>query len=106
MKKNKDIYITVNTKKGKEDMHIDHFTRWMCLMEAIDVVDQKCAEWGKDIEEIDWVKPIAFQKYINERFHSMKHDVRRKSSWVCLTNYSTIEIFIGKSKRSEATSPR
>jgi hypothetical protein len=28
-----------------------------------------------DIENVDWVKPIAFQKYINERFHSMKHDL-------------------------------
>ena len=74
MKKD-NIYISVNTKSGKEQMHIDHYARWLCLIEAVEVIGAKCEEWGKDMDDIDWVKPIAFQKYIDERFHSMKHDV-------------------------------
>ena len=68
-------YITINTNKGEEKMTIDHYTRWLCLIEAIDVIDKKCEEWGENMDDIDWVKPIALQKYIDERFHSMKHDV-------------------------------
>jgi len=71
----KDQYISVNTNKGLEKMHIDHYSRWLCLIEAVEVVGAKCEEWGKNMDDVDWVKPIAFQKYIDERFHSMKHDV-------------------------------
>jgi hypothetical protein len=74
MKKD-DIYITINTKSKTEKMHIDEYARWLCLIEAIDYIDKKCEDMGENIEEIDWVKPIAFQKYIDERFHSMKHDL-------------------------------
>lgn len=75
MIKDNNIYISINTKKGKEKMHIDQYARWLCLVEAIDYIDKKCEDMDVDIENIDWVKPIAFQKYINERFHSMKHDL-------------------------------
>ena len=29
-----------------------------------------------NIESDKWIKPLAFQKYIDERFHSMKHDLK------------------------------
>ena len=73
---NNDIYITVNTNKGKEEMHIDHYARWLCLLEAIDYIDKKCEERGANMDDVDWVKPIALQKYIDERFHSMKQDLK------------------------------
>jgi len=63
-------------KSGKEiDMGIDELTRWACLIEGVEHVANKCEQLslGKDNE--DWVKPLAFQKYIDERFHSMKHDL-------------------------------
>lgn len=57
--KKEDIYITVNTKNGQEKMHIDQYSRWLCLIEAIDYIDRKCEDLGADIETVDWVKPIA-----------------------------------------------
>lgn len=75
MNKN-DIYINVNTKAGNEKMHIDQYAKWMCLLEAIDYIDKKCEERGADMDKVDWVKPIALQKYIDERFHSMKQDLK------------------------------
>jgi ribosomal protein S18 len=75
MKNKSNRYVTVNTKDSIVNMSIDQYSRWLCLIEAIDFIDKKCEEWGKNIEEIDWVKPVALQKYIDERFHSMKHDV-------------------------------
>lgn len=68
-------HITVNTSNGQEQMTIEHYSRWLCLLEAIDFIDKKCDEWGKNMDDVDWVKPIAIQKYIDERFHSVKRDV-------------------------------
>lgn len=65
-----------NLKNGKEIvMDINELTRWACLIEGIENVTAKCQELGVPIESDEWVKPLAFQKYIDERFHSMKHDL-------------------------------
>ncbi len=63
-------------KSGKEiKMDIDELTRWACLLEGIEQVSAKCEELGMGRENEEWIKPLAFQKYIDERFHSMKHDL-------------------------------
>ncbi len=65
---------TFNLKDGTtKTMEFDELVRWCCLIEALEVVD------GKEDVNIDndrWIKPLAFQKYIDERFHSMKHDLK------------------------------
>ena len=45
----------------------------MCLVEALEVVGGR---EDIDIESDKWIKPLAFQKYIDERFHSMEHDLK------------------------------
>lgn len=50
--------------------------RWMCLAEAISIVDQKMTDMNVDADEVDWVNPIAFSKYIKERYHSMLYDLK------------------------------
>lgn len=63
-------------KSGKTvSMDIDELTRWACLLEGVEQVSNKCEQLGLDMNNNDWVKPLAFQKYIDERFHSMKHDL-------------------------------
>lgn len=63
-------------KDGTEkNMSIDELTRWACLIEGIEEVSKKYEELGESMETNDWVKPLAFQKYIEERFHSMRHDL-------------------------------
>lgn len=59
----------------KKEMSIEELTRWACLLEGIEEVAKKCEELGVDMDKEDWVKPLAFQKYIEERYHSMKHDL-------------------------------
>ena len=54
-------------------MDFDELVRWACLIEALEVVSGK---ENIDIESNKWIKPLAFQKYIDERFHSMKHDLK------------------------------
>jgi hypothetical protein len=67
--------IQVKLKDKTEEMSVETFARWMCLIEAIDCIQRKCEDENINIEKVDWVKPIAIQHYINERFHSMVHDV-------------------------------
>ena len=65
---------TFNLKDGTtKTMEFDELVRWCCLVEALEVVDKK---EDVDISNDKWIKPLAFQKYIDERFHSMKHDLK------------------------------
>tara|TARA_R110002051_G_scaffold123102_1_gene196427 strand:+ start:1235 stop:1468 length:234 start_codon:yes stop_codon:yes gene_type:complete len=54
-------------------MEFDELVRWSCLIEALEVVGSK---EDADVDSDRWIKPLAFQKYIDERFHSMKHDLK------------------------------
>jgi len=58
-----------------KEMDIDELTRWACLIEGVEQVSKRYEELGENMDTDDWVKPLAFQKYIEERFHSMKHDL-------------------------------
>lgn len=68
--------IKFELKNGKtHEMSIDEMARWACLLEGIEQVSKKCKEIGLGENDDCWIKPLAFQKYIDERFHSMKHDL-------------------------------
>jgi hypothetical protein len=58
-----------------KEMDIDELARWACLIEGVEQVSKKYDELGESMDTDDWIKPLAFQKYIDERFHSMKHDL-------------------------------
>jgi hypothetical protein len=70
--------VSIKTRKGVEHvMTLETYTRWMCLMEAIDVIDRTAKIHNIDLDKrTDWVKPLAIQKYISERYPAMLHDVR------------------------------
>ena len=55
----------------------DEYSRWLCLLEGVEFVSKRVEQLKKrsSASEIDWVKPLAFQKYIEERFESMKSDL-------------------------------
>lgn len=69
------LHSCMNDKKTTKDMSLDEVVRWSCLVESISVADAQMQHHGIDPEKFDWVKPIAIEKYIEERFHSMKHDI-------------------------------
>jgi hypothetical protein len=65
-----------NLKNGQEiNMGIDELARWACLIEGIEQVSNHLDANGITDSSDEWIKPLAFQKYIDERFHSMKHDL-------------------------------
>lgn len=58
-----------------KEMDIDELTRWACLIEGVEQVSKKYDQLKRSMDTYDWIKPLAFRDYIEERFHSMKHDL-------------------------------
>jgi|TARA_R110001592_G_scaffold147923_1_gene372484 hypothetical protein len=68
--------IEIKRKDGQiEYMTKEEFTRWACLIEGIQAVDEKLVAANVPDTNTKWVKPLAFEKYIQERFPAMLHDV-------------------------------
>lgn len=67
--------IKFKTKEGELEMTKDTFIRWMCLVELVQLTEEKAVELKLDLDKFDWVKPIAFKKYINDRFKGMEVDI-------------------------------
>ena len=69
--------ISLNDSLKFHNMSYDEYARWLCLLEGIEIVDKRVEQLKKrSIENgVDWIKPLAFQKYIDERFLSMKSDL-------------------------------
>jgi disulfide oxidoreductase YuzD len=61
--------------KNKYNMNKDTLIRWLCLMEIIQKTEQKAKELSLNLDKIDWIKPVAFKKYMSERFKSMEIDL-------------------------------
>ena len=70
--------ILVKTKSNKTHaMTIDTYTRWLCLAEALQLINQQAEKSKIDLEKNNsWIKPIALQKYIKQRFPAMNHDFK------------------------------
>jgi hypothetical protein len=75
--------ISIKTKSNKNyEMSLDTYTRWLCLAEAIQIINQQAEKSKIKLEDNDsWIKPIALQKYIKERFPAMNHDFKVEERW-------------------------
>lgn len=66
--------VTIKLKNGKtENLSPVSFSRWVCLIEAFDIISQKAHELNIDIDKV--LKPVAIEHYMNERYHSVFSDV-------------------------------
>ena len=71
----------INVNFNNEDMSAYELARWLLLVESIDIIKRKADKMKVDLDEYkQWVKPLAMQKYINERTNSMVADVVVKES--------------------------
>ena len=70
-------HITVQTSKASHKLKAEEYARWLCLIEALEIISKKAEQFKVDLynKDVDWVKPLAFQKYIAERFESMIDEV-------------------------------
>ena len=66
-------------KRGENiSMTQDEVARWCCLVEAVDIIDKKGSQMGIDMKKNNWVKPIAIQKYLDERFDTMTEEIEHE----------------------------
>lgn len=74
--------VPIITKDGKlHVLSLECYTRWLCLLEALDVISSKAEEDNIDLEkDQSWIKPGALQKYMDERYHAMLYDIEYELS--------------------------
>jgi hypothetical protein len=83
--------ISVTTKSNNTHiMGVEEYTRWLCLIEGLELINLKAKDKKLNLDDNDsWIKPLAFQKYIKQRFPSMLHDFRVEE--VLDVDYSILE---------------
>ena len=64
--KNRNVTLR-KTSEDEETMSIYEMSRWMSLIEAVDIVSEKCKTLNMHEKDHSWIKPIAIQKYVDER---------------------------------------
>jgi len=87
--KHKQTMCKLTSKKGKSyEMSEYEISRWASLIEAVDIIDAKASQLGAKGSAINWVKPIAIQKYIDERTESMLFEIQEdlKGERICTTS--------------------
>jgi len=76
MKKNKEVKGT--GKKALEEYDLDYLARFACLMVGVNVAADAAERLGMDPDNNNnWIKPMVFQKYIDERYEDMKFNIKR-----------------------------
>lgn len=64
--------------KKMEVNDLDFVARFACLMYGVNVAAAHAEKCGIDTEKnSSWIKPIVFQKYIDERFEDMKFNIKQ-----------------------------
>jgi hypothetical protein len=66
--------ITIKRKNGVvEEMSSVSFARWACLVEALNFIQEKAEQLNLNVD--NFLKPVAIDHYIEERYPAMLHDV-------------------------------
>jgi hypothetical protein len=71
--KRKDVRVYVDKARSDETMSLFEMSRWVSLMEAMSVIDGHLNTNKTSVS--NWVKPIAIQKYIDERSPIVMHEL-------------------------------
>ena len=62
-----------------EKLSVYEASRWFCILEALEFITKKANMLNIDLKKNHkWVKPIAIQKYIDERINSVVVDVEKE----------------------------
>jgi hypothetical protein len=67
--------VSIEKQDGSmEEMGVEEFTRWMCLVEAFHFIEEKAKDLN--VDWLDLLKPLAVETYIKARYDGMLHDVK------------------------------
>lgn len=69
----KDVSVYIDSSRSDETMSLYEMSRWVSLMEAMSVIDNHVV--NNNVKSTNWVKPIAIQKYIEERAPIVMHEI-------------------------------
>lgn len=84
--------VTFQTAAKEYTMRVEEYARWLCLVEALDLIETKAATLKQDLTNDDfWVKPLAFQKYIEQRLETMLLDISREEGIKITTALPSIQ---------------
>ena len=62
-----------------EKMSVYEASRWFSLLEALEFITKKANQLKVDLKGTHkWIKPIALQKYVDERTNSVIVDVEKE----------------------------
>ena len=80
--------------KSADDEHIMsvfELSRWCALIDAVEVVDKKMKQLGSRAPaDKTWVKPIALQKYVDEKYESILFDLTNEPENIKALEESTV----------------
>lgn len=83
--------IKIPLKSQNANMSLDEYARWLCLIEGVELVSKKATDIGINVNtSMEWIKPLAFQKYIEERFESMKDEIEHFEKQPTPLNKNTV----------------
>ncbi len=58
--------------------NIDFVARFACLMYGVNVAADAAERLGMNPDKDNrWIKPIVFQKYVDERYEDMKFNIKK-----------------------------
>jgi hypothetical protein len=76
MKNVKEVH-TMSVEELERE-NIDYLARFACLLYGVNVAGDAAEKMGRSTErDSSWIKPIFFQKYINERHGDMKYNITK-----------------------------
>lgn len=56
------------------------FARWAALLEAVELIADKCEDLGIDFdsdEGLEYIKPLQIQRFVDERTDRLQHQIVR-----------------------------
>lgn len=71
------VNVKSSTSDKSEKMSAFELSRWCAMLDAVEVIDKKLHQMKTPTSD-KWVKPIAIQKYIDEKYQDVLHDVLTK----------------------------
>ena len=78
--KNKKLTLSVDENGQKDTMSYYEFSKWLSLIEAVQVVDKKATQLKLPKTDNSWIKPIALGKYVNERTNGMLFEITNEAT--------------------------
>lgn len=60
--------------KKIENMNKTELSRWLALLMALDIIEEKCKILNKKFDDVD-LKPIALKHYINSLSNKIENDL-------------------------------